>query len=1154
MKGWRKNLRVRIFCRLSGLARFSSASGSVCGRAMSATGKILFGILIACAVLRAQTSQINGVIRDPSGLVVAGAAIKATQTATGNVRNTTSGSDGGYVFPDLPIGAWSLEVGKAGFRTNVRDAIILHVGDAIPLNFTLQVGSPNQTITVQAEAPLINTETGSLGGLVNDQQISDLPLNGRNYIDLSLQQAGVSQNKNNGQFGGMIGTVFSSNGAPTISNNFLLDGTSLVNQTGWGTASMAGTTLGLDGIQEYKVVTNAFGAEYGMTMGSQILMVSKSGTNEFHGAAFDYFRNSDLDARNFFDPRQIPAFHRNDFGGAIGGPIRKNRTFFFGDYEGLKQIQGFTVGDVVPGAGCHGPAGAIIWNGVGARPSGAQPGICPQLGTNPAGAGTNSVTISPVTAPLLALYPNPTSQANNGYTFPTSSNTLVNFGQIRVDQVFSGSDTFFARVTVDAGNVDSPSTSAFTSFNGVAFPEFRGKAQNRNVFATLSETHIFSPALLNSARLSFSRTNFTFSDYAAQPVNTPPLLVGAAELGSVGVTGYSGIGFNGAAGPPPPYHIQNIKTFSDDVSLSRGKHGLKFGTLINQYNQGVGAPLFTIGSISYGSVANFLQGIPTSYSALVPGSDTQRYWTYETLGFYAQDDWHAASRLTFNLGLRYEFMTTPQELNNLSYALRNMAVDASATQGAVMRNRTLLNFSPRAGFAWDVFGNARTSVRGGFGIYYDIGNLGGPFLDNAAGTPPLVSSFTVSNQTANSVIDLPFAFNSSGVGHTATLIDYNAYQPHVAQYNFTMEQQLPAAIALTVAYAGSRGAHLWTEKEGNPVPPTYVSPEGVQYWASTTPACASAFPSCRTNPNFTSILLDTTAGDSWYNALQISLNKRLSKGLDFQTNYTWSHSIDTTEGQIAGSDCSASGMDTGTDPNRPSVDRGPSCFDIRQNLRFNVIYHLPAIGRSSAAWKILDGWWVASILTAQTGYPFSPTIAGNRSQSAVGAAASDRVNAGTATVAPGQTGPDGTVNTTNQTFVPFKANTVITGNPNQWFNPLMFSLPSLVPCPNNPALTCGTLGDASRGLLRGPGLTQWDFSLVKDTALPFLGERSRLEFRAEIFNILNHANFAMPIGTVFAGSNKDAGGWSESPVATAGLITSTATSSRQIQLVLKLLF
>jgi len=1123
-------------------------------RQLSVTGRLFFGLLVTYAIARAQTAQINGVVKDPSGLVVSGAAITVTQRATGAVRNTTSGSGGRYVLPDLPIGPWLVEVVKEGFVRYVEGGIILHVGDAIPLNFTLQIGPAKQEISVQAGAPLIDTESGSLGGLVNDQQISELPLNGRNYIDLSLQQAGVSENKNNGMFGGMIGTVFSSDGAPTISNNFLLDGTSLVNQTGWDTASMAGTTLGLDGIQEYRVVTNAFAAEYGMTMGSQLLMVSKSGSNQFHGTAFDYLRNNDLDARNFFDPLKIPAFHRNNFGGSIGAPIRRNKTFFFGVYEGLKQIQGFTVGDVVPGAGCHGPAGAIIWNGMGTPAAGAQPTGCPQLGTNPAGAGTNSVTISPVTAPLLALYPNPTNPAFNGYTFPTSSNTLVNFGQMRVDQGFSGTDTFFARVTVDTGNVDSPSTSAFTAFNGVAFPEFRGNAQNRNVFATVSETHIFSPTLLNSARLSFSRTNFTFGDYTAQPLNTPPLLVGATELGSVSLSGYSGIGFNGAAGPPPPYHIQNIKTFSDDLFHSKSKHGLKFGTLINQYNEAVGAPLFTIGSISYGSVANFLQGIPTTYSALVPGSDTERYWTYETLGFYAQDNWHATNRLTVDLGIRYEFMTSPQELHNLSYALRDMTADASATQGPVMRNRTLLNFSPRAGFAWDVFGNAHTSVHGGYGIYYDIGSLGGAFLDNAAGTPPLVSSFTISNQTTNSVVNLPFTFNPEGVGHTADLIDYNAYQPHVAQYNLTVEQRLPGSIALSVAYAGSRGAHLWTEKEGNPAPPTYVSPSGVKYWATTVPTCASAFPSCRDNPNFTSILLDTTAGDSWYNALQVSLNKRVSKGLEFQTNYTWSHSIDTTEGQIAGSDCSSSGMDTGTDPTHPSTDRGPSCFDIRQNLRFNVIYHLPAIKGSTPALKVLDGWWVGSIVAVQSGYPFSPTVASNRSQSAVGAAASDRVNIGTAIVAPGQAGPDGTVNTAGQTFVPFNPNTVITGNPNEWFNPLMFSLPPLVPCPNNPALTCGTLGDAARGLFRGPSLTQWDFSLVKDTVLPFISERSVLQFRAEFFNILNHANFAMPIGTVFAGSTKDVGAWSESPVATVGQITSTATSSRQIQVALKLIF
>jgi hypothetical protein len=1101
-------------------------------------------------------SSITGRVTDSSGATVVGAKVQAINVNTNAVSPTETNEAGLYTLPAMPPGTYRVVIDKEGFQQSVNPSVELHVGDAIALNFTLQVGSASQSVTVEAGAPLVNTESSSLGGLVNDQKISELPLNGRNYIDLSLLQAGVAQNKNQQTLGGMEGTVFSSDGAPTISNNFLLDGTSLVNQSGWGTASMSGSTLGMDGIQEYKVVTNAFTAEYGMTMGSQLLMVSKGGTNQFHGSAFDYLRNSDLDARNFFDPKQIPAFHRNNYGGSFGGPIKKDKTFFFAVYEGLKQIQGFTVGDVVPGAGCHGPAGAIIWNGVGTPPAGAQPTPCTALGTNPAGTGTNSVTISQVTAPLLALYPNPTG-ANGSYTFPTSSNTNVNFGQIRVDHIFSASDTFFARVTTDASNVDSPSTMAFTSFNGVAYPQFRGEADNRNVFATASESHIFTPALLNSFRLSFSRTNFGSGDYTAQSVNVPALFPGAPTLGPVTITGYSQIGFYTIEGPPNPYHIQNLYALSDDLFYSRGKHALKFGTLINHYGEGMLVPTQTLGTITYGSVAGFLQGIPTTYGASIPGSNYDRYFDYQTFGFYGQDDWHVSRRFTVNLGLRYEFMTTIQELNNKGYAIRDIATDATATQGPVMRNRTLLNFSPRAGFAWDVFGNGHTAIRGGFGIYYDIGNLGGAFTSNADGTPPLVSKFSISNSTAQAVIPLPFSYNPAGVGHTASLIDYNAYQPHVAQFNVTVEQRLPGSMALTVAYAGSRGAHLWTEKEGNPVLPTYVSPSGTPYWSSAVPGCASAYPSCRVNPNFGQMTLDTTAGDSWYNALQVSLNKRLAKGLQFQANYTWSHSIDNTEGQLASSDCVATGMMDGVDPFKPKVDEGSSCFDLRQAFRFNVIYHLPnTTSTNSVASRLLNGWWVSSIVTAQTGFPFSPVSATNRSQSAVLTSQIDKVNVGTATVGPGQVGPDGTVNTTNRTFIPYNPNTVITGNPNQWYNPLMFSLQTMIPCPNNTALMCGTLGDSARGLLEGPGLTNWDFSLVKDTALPLIGEQGRLQFRAEFFNILNHANFAMPVslGTVFSGSTKDIGAYSESPAATAGQITSTATTSRQIQLALKIIF
>jgi hypothetical protein len=1098
-------------------------------------------------------SSINGRVTDPSGAAIAGAKVQATNVNTNVVATSESNEAGLFSLPALNPGTYRVAVDKEGFQQSINPGVELHVGDSIALNFGLKVGSASQSVTVEGGAPLVNTESSSLGGLVNDQKIAELPLNGRNYIDLSLLQAGVSQNKNNLSMGGMVGTVFSSNGAPTISNNFLLDGTSLVNQSGWGTSSMAGTTLGMDGIQEYKVVTNAFTAEYGMTMGSQLLMVSKGGSNQFHGSLFEYLRNSDLDARNFFDSQNIPAFHRNNFGGAFGGPIKKDKTFFYGVYEELKQVQGFTVGDIVPGAGCHGPAGAIIWNGLGTAPAGAQAAPCKELGTNPGGANTNSVTVSPATAAVLALYPNPNTGTNN-FSFPTSSRTSVYFGQMRVDHIFSAKDSFFARVTTDASDVDSPSTMAFTSFNGAAFPQFRGQANNRNVFATVSENHILTPALLNSVRLSFSRTNFLSGDYATQAVNTPSLLAGAPALGTVTITGYSQIGFYNIEGPPDPYHIQDIYALSDDMFYTRGKHAFKFGTLINEYHQALLVPVQALGSITYGSVAGFLRGIPTTYGGQIPGSDNDRYFKYNTFGFYGQDDWHVSPRFTVNLGLRYEFMNTIHENNNKDYAIRNLGSDATATQGPVLRNRTMLNFSPRVGFAWDVFGNARTAVRGGFGIYYDIGNLGGAFVSDSDGTPPLVNKFSISNSSTNAVINLPFGFNPAGVGHTATIIDYNAYQPHVAQFNLTVEQRLPGSMSLSVGYAGTRGAHLWTEKEGNPTSPSYVGPDGTRYWASNIPTCGSAFPSCRVNKNFGAVTLDTTAGNSWYNSLQVSLNKRITKGLEFQGTYTWSHSIDTTEGQIQSSDCTGAGMMDGVDPTRPATDRGSSCFDLRQTLRFNAIYHLPSVRGNKLTSKVLNGWWISSIVTAQTGFPFSPVSATNRSQSGVLTSQADKINVGRATVAPGQTGPDGTVNTTNQTFIPFNADTVITGNPNQWFNPLMFALQPIAPCGNNPALNCGTLGNIARGFLRGPGLSNWDFSLVKDTAMPFISEQARLQFRAEVFNILNHANFGMPVGSVFSGSTKDLGSYSEAPSATAGQITNTSTASRQIQLALKFIF
>ena len=1080
----------------------------VCARRIGQSFIWLSVLLALCTVPamwgQLPTATILGVVKDSSGAVVPGANVIARNVDTGQSRSATTAPDGSYRFNALPVGNYEVRVERQGFEAAVRSGLTLTVSQEAVVNFTLQVGTAAQTVAVTAEAPLVDTTSGSLGGTVNEQKVSDLPLNGRNYIDLVLLEPGVSLDVNRPQG---EATWYSSNGASVRSNYYMLDGTPTRNLYGTNPASMTATALGVDGVREFRVITNSFSAEYGMSMGSQMVIVSKSGTNQYHGDLFEYLRNSVFDARNFFDyptDRRLPEFIRNQFGGSFGGPIQKNKTFFFGTWESLHERLGTTNFDPnLPGAGCHGPAGALI-----------TVQACPQLQKNE--------IVAPVIAPILALFPNPNLPGNN-YTFPFSQPTLENYTQERIDHTFSEKDTIFARFTGDWA-----SRSIVQSF-----PQYFDNQKSQLYYVTLSENHIFTPTLLNTARYSWSGTRLNTG--GPLPYSGPQYsLVPGMPLGQINLLGNT----FGPDTPIPLYENQYVWSWSDDMFYTRGKHSMKFGTLINRFTQEPVGPAFLRGAVNFGSLDSFLQGVPVSYHAITPGSDYQRKYRYETYGFYFQDDMRLNSRFTLNLGLRYEFNTVPREVNGKEASLRNVSTDAAQTLGPIMVNNSLHNFSPRFGFAWDVFGDGKTAVRGGYALLYDISNIGSALITVGNGQPPFSSSSSVANPTG-AVMTLPLFFPASAVGKNLQLIDYNLKQPSMDQFNLTVERQLPGQMVLSLAYVGSRGYHILHDSEGNPVVPTGVPLNGVCVPHPAGQSVNLNAPTCflpgdpRTNPNWTTIAFRTDNSQSWYNSLQAGVVKRLSKGLEFQASYTFSKSIDQMENQL-GSDQGSGESALPTDPTHPYVDQALSSFNATNNFRFNAIYHLPNTTAKGAVGALANGWWISGIESLSSGFPFTPCLQNNQSLSGVGGGASclDRPN-----LNPGRT--DSNISFGTTAGCPGVAAGQALGTASLWFDPCAFSLQPM-----------GFLGNAGRNILTGPGFANLDFSAVKDTHIPKLGEQGLLEFRAEIFNILNHANFAFsPI------SNADRVVFSGTAVnGAAGQMVATANPSRQIQFALKLIF
>jgi hypothetical protein len=1116
------------------------------------------------AVAQMPTATILGTVKDPSGAIVANAKVTLRNTDTNDTRTVNSGTDGSFRANALSVGPYTIRVEGAGFKSSIDNGIVLTVGQEQVIDFTLQLGENTETVDVTAEdLPVMNTTSGSLGGTVGQQKMAELPLNERNYINLVILQAGIAEDRARTPSSNALagaGDWFSSNGAPARANGYLLDGTSLSTYGGGSSASIGNNTLGLDGIREFSVVTSDFSADYGMVMGSQMTMVSKSGTNHYHGDIFESIRNSALDARNYFDTaassgtteagaqRRLPPFRRNNFGAALGGAIKPDKTFYFLTYEGVAQDQGTSTRNTTLGAGCRGTAGTVITNVA-----------CPQLGA------TASVTLDPRTAPWTNLFPLP-----NDHPAPLPGDTDLfwsfdapnneNYGQGRIDQTFSDKDNAFIRFTIDSDNIGIANT----------FPGSDYLGSSSNYFITGSENHVYTPALLNTARFSFSHTT--------QLIGVKTYISGGQfsyepgiPMGTLGVGGLTSAMFGGN---PTSQALQNIFAYSDDLFITKGKHSIKTGVLINHYQVFVANGVSLWGQIKFASVANFLKtpATPSTYQAIAPGGINYKDVRYDTAGGYVQDDFKASSRLTLNMGLRYEINTDirvvgPSEAFN--GAIVNPDTDVNFTHTSLLtQNPSYTNFAPRLGFADNLFGNGKTVIRGGFGVNYQIAAWTS-FLHGSTRAPFGQDQFTGSSNAFTVPFTVPTGTSLATLqARNPTIYDWNIKQPKMLQYNLAVQQQLPWQMALTAAYSGSRGYNLQTLTDGNPTVPDGVpaSVNGIYVCnyvgASLTPpiaqqnlvygpnanACVAPVTATQTNAatrlnnNWGPFNEISDSANSWFNALQVELQKTIWKGLQFQTNFTYSKMLDTPQGASSGVTEVDGSSTYSENPWNPMLDRGPSSLNTPLSSKTNVIYHLPKFGAPNRfLGGFINGWWMTGIIQVQNGYPFTVTFTGGRS--GLNVDGSNVAIVDRPMVIPGRTPYNITHGTSSCTAAqaPFLAGAKL-GTPNLWFDPCAFSIQS-----------SGFLGNESRNAFSGPSYHDVDFSVVKDTRLRFLGDGGNLEIRAEFFNLFNNANFGLPTNTSFAGTGPIINDTGETVVSGAGTLTNDI-QARQIQLSARVIF
>lgn len=1057
--------------------------------------RLLLILLFLCASLvSAQNfAAISGVVTDTTARPVEAAAVTAKNTDTGIERRTTTNAEGQYRLLLLPLGRYTVSVAKAAFKSAVRSSVDLTIGEQAVINFSLELGTIRQQVVVSGDAPLVSTAMSNTEGLVNERAVKNLPLNGRSYDQLITLNPGTV-NYTAQKTGGIgvsnsaVGNMFAVSGRRPQENLFLIDG---IEYTGAAEINMqpggtSGLLLGVDAVREFNVLTNTYGAEYGKRPAAQVIVATQSGTNEVHGSLYDYFRNSALDARNFFDRSSVPRFGRNQFGAALGGPLKKDKTFLFGNYEGFRQHLGLSNVTLVPD-------------------SNARQGLLP----GPNGTLIN-VGIAPGVAQLLSFWPVPNGPNLGGgiaEAFNNPQQTIrEDFGAARFDQIISAKDTLTGSYTVDDSYDYTPTQN----------PLSLDIESLREQVASLHETHVFSPNVLNNIGGGFSRASYF---YTGAPTFDSSGFIEGRPMGALVIGGNatpntpSAISLAGSNYGSNLFITRNLFTYYDSLSVVKGIHQIQAGVWFQRVQANDTEALGQYGQATFASLQSFLQGTITTFTA-VP-SPTPLGWRSLESAFYIQDQMRLSPRLTLSLGFRAE---STNGWNEVSGRAANFVFGANGilqTQPRIASSAFTVNNAkflpePRAGLAWDPFGQGRTVIRVGFGMYNALQDALSYRLDQNA---PFNTSTTIRNASVSALKIVPGAPLPANAIVSPAGVQPDLQTPTVIAYTFKVQQAIGANTVLNVGYVGSHAYHEIVSVDTNqpfaticpaaPCPASY--PAGTVYYPPNAPL---------RNPHLGSAWTWMSEGVSSYNALQVDVNRRFSNGLQLRGIYTWSKVLDTGDTLNGSAAANAPGLVMNADD--LAGDKGRGTFDIAHAAAISGTYELP-VGRGrkflnsgrQPAQMLLGGWSLNAIATLHSGFPFTPEMSFN---------------------------PSNNGNTTNPirpSLNPAFQGTIIEGSPNRWFNPNAFVVP-----PN------GTYGNLGRNVLDGPGLSEVDLSLMKNMRL---SERWNLQFRAEAFNVFNTANFNTPNLITFTSATAP-------PSTTAGVITSTATTSRQLQFALKVLW